>query len=442
MPPVQNPLPRQVPPAKRANPPVASSVKKQAPLTPELLADDSALHSASAPALRPPHQAADRPAKSRKAKEADEPPPTLTDFDSAEIAPAKLVADDGVLEQSKASTIVFAMGVAGMVIGLLAGIFLAGHSIVSAYLGAAIGWASGFIFSLIFVFNADKAEVQMRCSVCRNVFSSEDEACPLCGTVPAATSFNPLAAECLSAWRYALTNIRSIVWMVLLATGLDLLIVVSQQAMHLWPDATDAGWAILGGIVLVAFLAYIFAFEYALDIITSTISRGSKLPDVPTLWPIGRLLLGLRGLILIAAYGVPIVTLPLLPLGLLTLARARQVGLLHLADVIQLIRIRSKNFVILWLMLLFWGAIMGLITTVFSLALGTGADSLYILAGVQAEAGSDPVMKIAVSAIITAILATLISFSAAILLRCVGLFGRGTESSLPSIDKLGAEKTT
>lgn len=195
-PPVQNPPPRQAPPAKRANPPVASSVKKQAPLTPELLADDSALHSASAPALRPPHQAADRPAKSRKAKEADEPPPTLTDFDSAEIAPAKLVADDGVLEQSKASTIVFAMGVAGMVIGLLAGIFLAGHSIVSAYLGAAIGWASGFIFSLIFVFNADKAEVQMRCSVCRNVFSSEDEACPLCGTVPAATSFNPLAAEC------------------------------------------------------------------------------------------------------------------------------------------------------------------------------------------------------------------------------------------------------
>jgi len=121
-------------------------------------------------------------------------------------------------------------------------------------------------------------------------------------------------------------------------------------------------WAI-GFVVLaeVALLVLVLVFaghflEFFRDVVVGSVENSDLVPEMPPLRPRDQLPEALRALGAIFVYVLPVVTLPLLPLGVLGLAWADGGGGLDLVWALKAARRRPRQLAVLWAVLLPWAA--------------------------------------------------------------------------------------
>ena len=155
--------------------------------------------------------------------------------------------------------------------------------------------------------------------------------------------------------------------------------------------------------------------RYYLDVVKVT-TEGSDAGPTPPAWNVGEMLrTGLQWLALCLVYVGPIVTLPLLPLGVLALARTNDGRAFNAAWAFRAAARRTTELILLWLILLLWLVLTAPI--VILLIVLTGGPAAAATAGGSAVAG------FAVGLMATLLVSAVVFMVAAICFRCIGLLG-------------------
>jgi len=175
-------------------------------------------------------------------------------------------------------------------------------------------------------------------------------------------------------------------------------------------------------LVLVAAVQYVllgYLTRYFLDTIVLTLSDVTKAPSLSAFAIRYLFVDGIRGLGILIVYVLPVVTLPLLPMGLLGMACADDGRALDLAWAWRAVRRMRREYARLWLVLGIWCA-----------GAGGCALGVHFLTGklFSAAMGRSGQMDASVAVIVWALgcLAAsvgLLAFVAAFF-RCIGIFGR------------------
>jgi len=164
-------------------------------------------------------------------------------------------------------------------------------------------------------------------------------------------------------------------------------------------------------------LAYFVAF--LLRAVRETASRSRAAPDLPPIADPQNIVNLLKFLLLCLIYIGPIFTIPLVPLGLLGLAAPGTVSPFNLRGMSGVLGRHAKDFVILWLLLLLWGAALVLALALLAVARILVGDWMPHLQGSSLTALE--FVGLAVGSFVTA---GLVSIFGLCLCRCVGMFGR------------------
>lgn len=344
--------------------------------------------------------------------------------------PATVAVSDGVLENKWSEGLIFLLGLAGMAIGLTLGLlYLDYHWVANAYLGGVMGWVGGFTLAFLIVLVADKTETpKLHCPVCHNVFPIDTELCLWCGAPLAEPSFNPLASDCLYAGSYATTNIGSLILMSLLATVTAVLVKLCVVLPDLFPSMRQAGPGLIVLAGLLTFLVLSYAVAFLLRSIGETMSRSRTAPDLPPFFALRNSTDTLKLLALCVVYVGPIFTIPLLPLGLLALGSPGKVSPFDLRGMGRVLGRHAKDFVILWLLLLLWGAGGVLATALLAVARIILGDWIGGWTADMPPTAQFNTAKLTVDfvglAATTFVLAAIVCIFGLSLCRCIGIFGR------------------
>jgi len=121
----------------------------------------------------------------------------------------------------------------------------------------------------------------------------------------------------------------------------------------------------------------------------------------------------------VALYVVPIFTMPLLPLGLLSLSGPEKTGAFNPARVVRTAWRRARNYANLWLMLLMWAASLMLAIVVVRMTIHKAEGLLPLVEGT-----SRIQLSILLTAVEIALDAMFICVFGLAICRCIGLFGR------------------
>ena len=348
----------------------------------------------------------------------------------AQAAARPVEISDGVLENKFAEVLIFALGLSGMAVGLVLGILLldyqnvvssyVGQKVLSAYVGAVLGWVGGFTLAFLIVLVSDKTETpKAHCPVCHNIFPAETELCQWCGSPLSAPTFNPLASDCLSAGAYATTNLGSAFLMCMLAAATTVILDLFWLLPEMMPQASQAmpGLIVIGAILGFSVLAYIV--QFMLRAIAETVSRSRTAPDLPNFFSPRNFTDAARFVALCVLYIVPVFTIPLMPLGVLALASPGNVSCFDLRGMSRVLGRHAKDFVILWLLLLLWGAGMVLAIALLAVAYMTIGDLLPQLEGSPGQA-----LHFVGVGLTSFVLAAIVCIFGLALCRCIGMFGR------------------
>ena len=353
---------------------------------------------------------------------------SVADSESAEPAGTTDTGYEGVLKHKPVAGIVFAIGLLGMALGLIAGLSWAGsHPILAGYGGAALGWVAGFIFAFFIIWGAERAEGgKVQCPLCRNVFPFGTQTCNWCGTSLAGLSPHPLTAHCLKAGSYAASNITSVYWLAILVAAGVLLFAGVFHLLRVFPSILEP-WrlAMIGFCAIVGFIIFACWLQFLLSCIGQTLLGCDKVPDVPRLCAGKNILTGIKALAVLAVYVLPLFTMPLLPLGLLSMGSAGRRSAFDLVGSVRLVRRHAKDFAVLWLLLLVWssGAV---------LAIAVAMLLLHWLAALipPMEGASGTVLSLVSSTVAAAILGAISCLFGLATFRCIGLFGRYSTAGL------------
>jgi hypothetical protein len=285
------------------------------------------------------------------------------------------------------------------------------------------------------------------CEKCRTPFPQIAMFCPFCGQknplwrdpakrpVPktaAEVSSETLATGCFKAPLYAIRNAKNILYLMAYAAALimlaNLLLIVAVPVMIFAPAAAMS--------VAVAIIMGGYFLSYYLNVIESSYEHLDSAPNIPEFQIKELLKVGLHAWAIMAVYVVPIVTLPLLPLGLLALAHTSDGRAYDFRWAIRQARGHVRQLGLLWGCMLLWLAVsLGAALAIwpaFSYGLAAagkmGLTSVYYLLGLTLVAAG--------------VYASLGGMALCVLFRCVGAFGRCHPSiadSLPeSISNLAA----
>jgi len=349
---------------------------------------------------------------------------TLALLPPEEIAPAASAGsvDEGVLEHEPVSAVPFIIGLLGMACGLAVGIFgWPGQRIVGAYAGAGLGWMAGFTFGFMVVFAIDRGGIRMiRCTVCDNLFPVGTRTCRLCGSVLSAKLVNPLATECAQAGSYALSNLTGVYWMSIFLVIGSLLFQGVWHLRRAYPQLPGPVWAALFGLCGVfGVCAIIYWVAFFCSAIRGTLARADKKFTAPDFWSLDSFRMGLKGIVVLVGYTLPVITLPLLPLSLLSVGWPK--GRLSLLPSKALGRLSrsTRDAVVLWLFLLVWLAGLALSAAVAQVALNW-LDAIMP----KAEGPSGTALSMVYTAIWTGVMTAVISIFCLAVGRCIGMFGR------------------
>ncbi|MFW6066632.1 MAG: hypothetical protein ACOC9S_07405, partial [Planctomycetota bacterium] len=177
-----------------------------------------------------------------------------------------------------------------------------------------------------------------RCPQCGRLVSTQAKACPFCGTLagapvptttaeagPVAAKFAPATGlfrqSCLQAARYAAKSFP-VVLLLMFMTGLFYALLRTACALgtlctgaHAWQSCL---LAIAAGVVVLYALGYFG--RYCLNVVESTLRGAADPPKFPSLNPVSTAVVSAKMFGLLAVYVLPVITLPLLPIGLLAQA--------------------------------------------------------------------------------------------------------------------------
>ena len=428
--------------AEDAPPPAPKPLTKPpaGPVTPQRQKDDAA--KAATPASpaegdidfgapedeKPRHRPAPQPVVpfSPSQQESQEPlgVEELTSLDDIEVPKEfQKQADQGVLEHKKAPRIILAIGTGGLMLGALLGMALFDNPIAGLYAGGGAGWAIGFAAAFMFVLAAERGEIsRVRCPLCNNIFPAETESCTWCGV--AAPPLVPLTAEYTDSIHYARTTPWAIAWLTLLVMVATL--VLSAVYELLLPANGLAGkigdfWVLLVALcVLVGFVVFSQVVRFWTSASADTLlRRRDRAPNAPEFFSGDTYAMGVKCLAGLVLYVMPVVTLPLLPLGFLGLSACRK-GALSVPASIRIIKTYSRDVVVLWLMLLLWCGGLAL-----SLSLATAvAWTILQFMPTDYEVYVNSVYRVLLRAVVGGIYAVPSLIFGLAIFRSLGVFGR------------------
>jgi len=338
--------------------------------------------------------------------------------------------EEGVLESRRVVGGAFVLGYVGMACGLAGGVLLFKTApIFGAYAGSTIGWVVGFVFALMVIFAIDKADFrQVRCAVCDNIFPAGTPACTFCGSRLSAQAVSSLAAECLWAGSHAVKDKATIYWMAMLLVLTNVLIFGTYHFLNEFSTLHLAGRAALIALcALVGFWICGYWFEFFAKGVADAMYRPVSAPSLPRLRLLRTLGMGLKGLGMLLIYVAPIFTLPLLPLGMLALGTGRRRGMFNLTGGVAVVWNHTKDFAILWLLILMWLA---------AIALGVSliAMVIYLLNQVIPDIGgsTEVAFSMMVSSVAAMMFGAVISVFGLAIFRSVGMFARYNPRTLES----------
>lgn len=286
-----------------------------------------------------------------------------------------------------------------------------------------------------------------RCPQCGRLVSSQAKACPFCGTVagavvpavtaeagPAAARYAPAGGlyrdSCLQAGRYALKSFPAIVLMMFMG-GLFYALLRAAVALGTLCSGEHALQSCL--LVIAAGVVALYAVGYfsrfCLSIIESTLRGAADPPKFPSLNPVSTFIVAGKTLGLLAVYVVPIVTLPLLPIGLLGQSYSDDRRAYDVPWAARAAGGCAEDLGVLWLILLPAIGLIALTTVVLmspfhSLAAAQTAG----LSGFSAQAVG--IVILTVGAMLSAAVTLLVLVGAC---RCVGMLGRHNPELIRSL---------
>jgi len=335
-------------------------------------------------------------------------------------------AGQDVLEQRVATTSILVLGLLGMAVGAVVGaVGVEPHRILGAYLGAGAGWVAGFVAAMLLVMLLGN----VRCPSCLKACSSAMGVCDACGAPLSNT--RPLTTDCLLAGGYARRSAASAVLPVVLLMIASAAVSITYV---LWNDeAMDRSGLrplLLGGSGVLGFFTFACWQQLLLDTAALAMARRDKRPK-PRIWSLTTYGNAFKGLIALAVYVLPLVTLPLLPLLLLRMLSPRDrrgLRLLDLPDCVRTVLLHPADFVVLWLAILMWSTAIALAVVVIA----------FLLQFVPALPDW-PAVQVARCLVLTVIFGTVAALGAIVLSRCVGMFGRyiGSDFVAPRPDASG-----
>ncbi|MDY7010969.1 MAG: hypothetical protein SVV80_09500, partial [Planctomycetota bacterium] len=275
--------------------------------------------------------------------------------------------------------------------------FFAAAPIPAAYVGASLGWTSGFVLGLVL-------SLTVRTGADREQNHAVDS----------------LTTDYLRAGSYALTNKSSIYLITMLLVATDVLFVGVFHLLATFPSALSPFRPLLIGLCVIGgFFTFAYCLQFFLSVINKTYLHIHKAPGLPASWGKKNIATGLKGLALLAVYVLPIFTLPLFPLALLMLTGPGWRRVLNPAGALRAMRKYAEDFMMLWLVLLLWFS--GMVLAVVAVTIGMWKLAALIP---SRDAHSMVIASILISAAAVAILGAICCTFCMIMFRCIGLFAR------------------
>ena len=245
------------------------------------------------------------------------------------------------------------------------------------------------------------------------------------GAMPRPTSYAPpravrspgggsLFGDCFDAIGYGFKNLGSALTLIILMAVFG---VVLQLAINLFGSALAAISPWLG---LLAMFAWFFVnmavsgwmVQFQADIISTSIEGEKEPPPVPQWDWGGQFKISGRALGLACVYVLPIVTLPLMPLGLLAMGRTGDGRAFNLLWAVRSALQRPGQLVLMWVVMLFW---MGMAIV--------GSVIIALLCGGLLVLSTGVAMKIVAAIVMVLLWYTLAVLSGCISCRCIGRMG-------------------
>lgn len=368
-----------------------------------------------------PAQAPARPPSAKPQRPAERTQEIRFDDDWLAQTPVSTPAEDPVLEQQTPVRLVFILSLAGLVGGLVAGVWwFHENPLVGGYAGAAVGGLAMFVLGFLGVLSAQRdAPRRVQCAICKTANPPDMEHCRFCGASLVSQHYASLSGDCLSAGRYGLTHMAAVLALAAQVAVVYLLSAGGAWALGTWPAAPqEAWWALWAVVGLIGAGVLCYWLSYMTRIVSSTILRGSHMPDLPGLNPLEVIPDGARALVVTAMYLLPILPMPLLPMALMWLGTPQAYKAFRMRDSLATARRLGRDLAVLWLVLLLWLA--ALAVGVLALVL---AGRLLDFARPGAEA-SGLGFDLAVGAAQAFGMGAMAMVFGSAMFRCIGLLGR------------------
>ena len=329
----------------------------------------------------------------------------------------------GVLEHRIAAPILFTIGLLGMSAGLVAGVMsFALHPVLGAYAGASVGWIAGFVFAFLVVLAADREHPdKVRCALCRNVFPAGTATCRFCGSSLLEADFPTLTVSCMRVGPYALSNLTSVYWLSMLVVGGYLLYVGAGYLLQEFPGQVGP-WELplFGFCGIIGLLILAGWVQFFVRAIAGTLFEHDKAPDVLKHLGVKDMLVGFTGLGAVALYVAPILTMPLFPLGLISLSASQKGEAFDLLRSAKTAWRQAKNYANLWLLMLLWVA-----GSAFAVSLAwMGFGLIKDLVDPIADVSSKELLLVVLNAAKVGFCSAIVCIFGLAVSRCIGLFGR------------------
>ena len=272
------------------------------------------------------------------------------------------------------------------------------------------------------------------CPSCSERFAAQELVCPSCGWVydtepqlPQESTLGTFAVDCLKSITYGTGNFRNIFVLVMYGVGIGALLWILLETFgDMLLDPLVGSIVRFAGGLAIQIIGGGFYLRYYLDCILSSLENDSRTPEVPSFFMAELLLLGVKGLGITVVYIYPVVTLPLLPLGLLALACAED-GRAY--DVFWAVRValqRPLYLMILWTVLIVWIAL----TVGVTVGLWVGLEVI-----TEAVQQASSVLAFLIFVVGLAAMVTTACVLGVVIFRSIGMLGRHCPGMIDMLDE-------
>ncbi len=281
---------------------------------------------------------------------------------------------------------------------------------------------------------------QIHCMDCKRPFPASAMVCPNCGWVnqQAMGGFMPtpakpagIVSDYAKAILYGCSNIKSLLLLVFFSIGLNFVLGILKGFFDWLIFMGPVGIGIRLLVELLCLIAFGgFFLRFYQDCLIGSIEGVDQAPGMPE-FEFNRLFVaGFYGLGFLFVYVLPIITLPLLPLGLLAWGYGNDLRAFDLSWALKTAYRKPGELAKLWVFLLIWGAV-GVIAVVLAVMLS--GFILVAALGTTKTATDSFMMMIVATFVMGLFVGTLFHMFMMVLLRCVGTFGKHNQDVTASL---------